>query len=335
MRTRIFLRTILLLLSAALFSSTSTWAQNIDYNTDQYAEYQRVIGIEDSTERADAILTFMAEHKGLSLVQYALKNYGELLEAFRTGNHLDNYIAYSEKLIAARPDDTALAQNLILSMAFSSYQLKKYAAAAEYGEKAYAAVPAENLIVLLANSYQQTKDDTNFRKYGELALKELEPSAQTIELATALRVAAANDQARATRYSQAILQMLSEMEKPANASDADWKNYVSSERSFSRMIIARSQYGAERFSQAIKLFEQIVRSTSNRAFRGEAYYYIGMCHWKQGSLDPAMRAFALGSLLKTPAHGKACEKHLEDLYKSTHNGSTAGLDEYIARIKSE
>ena len=337
MRRQIFLRTILLFVSALLLSSTSIWAQDIDYNTDQYAEYQRVIAIPDLAERAEAILNFMAEHKGLSLVNYSMKYYGELLETFRTGNQFDNYSMYAEKLIAARSDDNALAQNLTLSMAFSAYQGQKYEAAAKYGEKAYAISPAQNLIVLMANSYQQTGDEANFTKYAEMALKEMEPSAQTIEMATALRAAAVKkgDQAGATRYSQMILQSLRVLEKPASVSDGDWKKYIDGERSVSQMIVARSVYGADRFAEAVKQFEQIARTTSNRAFRGEAYYYIGLCYWKQGALDPAMRAFALGSLLNTPGHSKACGKHLEDLYKSTHNGSTAGLDEYIARIKSE
>jgi len=337
MRSKNFLRTILLLVSALLLGSTSIWAQNIDYNIDQYAEYERVIAIEDLVERAEAILTFMAEHKGLSLVDYSLKYYGELLENFRTGNQFDNYLAYAEKLIAARPDDNALAQNLTLSMAFSAYQGQKFDAAAKYGEQAYVISPAQNLIVVLANSYQQTGDEANFTKYAEMALKEMEPSAQTVEFATALRKSAVDkgDQAGATRYSQLILDLLQALKKPASVSDGDWKKYIDGERSISQLIVARSLYGAEKFSEALRQFEQIARSTSNRAFRGEAHYYAGLCHWKQGALDPAMRAFALGSMLNTPGHGKACEKHLEDLYKSTHNGSTAGLDEFLAKIKPE
>lgn len=322
-----------LLLGAVLLAGFPVWAQEMDYNSDQYAEYERVVSIEDPVERAEAILVFMREHKGLSLVNYALKSYGDTLEQFRTGNEFDKYLMYSEKLIEARPEDTQLANNLLQSMTLSAYQIKNFDATIKYGEKAYANNPTPNLAFVLANSYHKKDDKANVTKYGDIALQEMKP-VNTIEIATWLRAYAVNDKdfKKAAGYAEHVLRSLDAMKKPANVPDADWQKYTRGERVVSLLIIGQSLYEGEKYAEAVKQFEKVVKTASDPKFKSESYYYIGLSHWKQGSMDPAMRAFALGAVLKTPGHSEACQKYLEQLYKSTHNGSTAGLDEFIARI---
>ena len=65
----------------------------------------------------------------------------------------------------------------------------------------------------------------------------------------------------------------------------------------------------------------------------EAYYYIGMARWKQNRIDDAMTAFAKGAGQRRAPHARPCREHLETLYKSTHNDSLAGIEEFMSRAK--
>ena len=57
-----------------------------------------------------------------------------------------------------------------------------------------------------------------------------------------------------------------------------------------------------------------------------------MGRWQQNRIDDAMKAFARGSVQRRAPHSKHCRKHLEQLYKSTHNDSLAGIEEFVERV---
>jgi hypothetical protein len=49
-------------------------------------------------------------------------------------------------------------------------------------------------------------------------------------------------------------------------------------------------------------------------------------------IDSAMEAFARGSKMTGTPYAEPCRNELEKLYKATHNGSLAGLEEYLDRF---
>jgi hypothetical protein len=60
-----------------------------------------------------------------------------------------------------------------------------------------------------------------------------------------------------------------------------------------------------------------------------------MSNWKESRLQPAMAAFACGAAQRGSPHAGACDGYLIRLYKSTHNDSTAGLEEFKKRVNGD
>ena len=80
------------------------------------------------------------------------------------------------------------------------------------------------------------------------------------------------------------------------------------------------------YKQALKVYGK------NAGVSAEAYYHIGYAMWKldpQGVEEGAMIAFAKGAQQKGAPHQQPCQKELERLYKVIHNGSLAGIEEFI------
>jgi len=74
----------------------------------------------------------------------------------------------------------------------------------------------------------------------------------------------------------------------------------------------------------------------NNARRVEAIFWTGMSLWNQEQIEAAMEYFAKGCVAqyKDTPYSELCRSELERLYKSTHNGSLAGFDEYLEDINS-
>ena len=57
-----------------------------------------------------------------------------------------------------------------------------------------------------------------------------------------------------------------------------------------------------------------------------------MANWRQQKSDDAMQALAKGSVQRGAPHAEQCRHYLELLYRSTHNDSLAGIDEFVDRV---
>ena len=121
------------------------------------------------------------------------------------------------------------------------------------------------------------------------------------------------------------------MGTPEGVSAADWKKYSNYERAVSYALLGQRAVKAENWGTAISNYQRVVNYSSDKNLKSEAYYFIGRGRWAQNRLDPAMEAFAMGQALKGAANADACRDALERLYKATHNGSLAGLDDFIVR----
>jgi tetratricopeptide (TPR) repeat protein len=314
---------------ALLFAVAS--AQEMDYNQEQYDQYTAAVKTADLAARLDAIMTFVKANPDLSLVQYALVNYVEVMQEFQKQGQLETVLKAGKDLLEIRPDDA----NALYLSSVSAFQLNKFEEAAEYGEKAYAQNPNTGLLYVLAVSNQKLKNDAKFREYAPLVVDNLTADQYLpghLEMASGLRNTYMESNAtKALRYARKILEAIDAMGVPQGVSEQDWKKYTNYERAVSYALLGQQAVKAENWSAAISNYQRVNRYTTDRNLKSEAYYFIGRGRWAQNRLDPAMEAFAMGQSLKGAANADACREYLERLYKATHNGSLAGLEDFIVQ----
>ena len=323
-----------LVLAMSVMASFSLWAlvQEIDYTTEQYEAYNKCPGLTDPDAKQQCILDFIDEHPKLSLVEYAIAEYGQALqEQIQKGQH-EQVVTAGEAMLKYRPNEI----KLITQLCYSAYNSGQYEKAAKYGELAYVSNPAGGFIQILTDAYQKTG---NKQKYSEWALKAidaLEPS-QSFQFVEEIRASAARAEnwGQAARYARKTLDFLSKMERTPNASEAEWNSWVRKQRAISYLLLGRNAYEGQNWARAVVNYQRVIRNARDRNLRGEAHYYIGMSNWKESRLQPAMAAFACGAAQRGSPHAGACDGYLIRLYKSTHNDSTAGLEEFKKRVKGD
>ena len=71
-----------LVLAMSVMASFSLWAlvQEIDYTTEQYLAYNKCANLTDPEAKQKCVLDFIEAHRKLSLVEYAIAEYGRALQ---------------------------------------------------------------------------------------------------------------------------------------------------------------------------------------------------------------------------------------------------------------
>lgn len=322
-----FFKSVCMAAAVTALSVSGVPAQEVDYNEDQYNAYTEAINESDPLAKEQKIIAFVKENPSLSLVTYALNNYVQLMDRYRKEGQSDRVFEAGEKLLELRPDNIG-AQFMT---AEAAYALKKYDKAVEYGEEVYASNPTTGFAYLLAISHQQLGNEGKFIDYGTKVVNETDPAEYTpghFQILTGLRAHYAR-QKRWQEASKFAARILEGFEK-ANIPEG-WDEYIRGEKTVSYASMGQAAYQKDHWSGVISNYQNVLRNARQGDLRAEAYYYIGVAHWKLSRLDPAMEAFARGSGQRGPL-SDACQKYLETLYKSTHNGSLAGLEEFKARV---
>ncbi len=327
MKLRFLLQSALaLLLLAALAPGLA--AQEVDYDEQQYQDYQNAVQEPDLAEREKKIRDFVKANPDLSLVKYAMQSLQQIVGTHYQQKDWAKVVSSAKTWLELDPDATQ-AHGLITEAAF---QLQDFATVAEHGETFYDANPSSQMAYILAIAYQQLGQVGNFQEYAKVTLDSVEPAnyiAGHFQMLVQLRNAAVTDGdwQNAAEYARHLLEGF----EKANLPDS-WNEYISKERPICIGVLGRQAYEIGRWSEAINQYQRLLSSTSDRNLQAEAYYYIGISNWRANKLDPAMESFARGSMFSGAPHRDACDKYLVTLYKSTHNGSTAGLDEYKERV---
>ncbi|MDE2927475.1 MAG: hypothetical protein OXT71_13850 [Acidobacteriota bacterium] len=318
----------LALAMTALVLSPVVGQQQTPYSIQEYQVYKAAIDEPNLGKREDAIIGFMKANPDSKLTEYGLGNYVKLLQAYqKQGNHR-KVVSAGEKLLALNPNEPNALQ-MVTYAAFQSRQLQK---AAQYGEKFYGKMPSAGLAYILALSYG-TKNQAKYISYGEKAVAALKP-AETYQIVAELTniYVTKKQWQKASEYGRKTIRAFSQLKKPQGTSQAEWDKYVKMQTAIAHGAVGRNAAESRNWGGAISSYSRALRNTSERGLRGEAYFYIGMGRWQQNRIDDAMTAFARGSVQRGAPHAKHCRKHLEQLYKSTHNDSLAGIEEFVERV---
>ena len=298
------------------------------YSTQEYAAYETAVNA-DPAKREDAIIKFIETNPRSALVEYAIGNYLQLMQEYQNQGQSRKIFDAGEKLLALKPDDL----NTLHMTAIAAYQLQQFNAAAAYGEKAYGEKPNAGLAFVLASSYGQLKNEDKQLEYGDKACAELAPKdCYQILGALAKIYAGRKEWAKASEYAERTTEGLDAAERPPQTPESEWNKYLNTERATAYTIFGRQAADRNRWNTAISNYAKALKLTKDPALNGEAYYYTGMGQWEQKRMDAAMAAFAKGSVKRGAPHAKHCRRYLETLYKSSHNGSLAGLEEFVERV---
>lgn len=326
------------LLVACLAITSPTLAQEEQqqegpsYTQEEYNAYQAAV-----EEGPSGIVNFLNENPDSELSQYAIGAYLKIIQDRQSaGNHAEAVEA-GEQFLSNIDSDRFDVQFLT---AWSSFHSQQYDKAVKYSEQAYDAAPdqaKQQLDMILMRSNLQLGNQDAAMPYAEKICNNGEPS-QCYDIYPMLmrKYAEAKQWSTAAQWAQKNVEALDTISQPEGVSASEWDEYVTEERSASHAIMGRSAAESDRWSTARQHYQTVLQITprSKGARHAEGYYYIGRALWADKQIDAAMEAFAKGSVIQGAPHAGPCRKNLETLYRSTHNDSLAGLDEFINRVTS-
>lgn len=316
----------LILLGIFVLAGGFSFAQ--DYTIEEYNEYQKAI-----EEGADAIIAFIKAHPESSLKEYAVGAYLQRLQGYIEQGQHEKVVAEGEKFLQEVDPERF---EVFYMVAWSAFYSQQFAKAAEYGEKAYQIKPdAPQLEPILARSYLSTGKTEEAVAFAEKFCTNLEPKECYDLLPVMTRhYAAQKDWEKAAAYARKTIQALDSVETPQGVSDTEWRKFVNEEKAAACAVLGRLAFERKQWSSAEKNYATALKlNPGNKMLAAESHYYIGMARWSMEQIDPAMVAFARCTVLEGTPHSEPCRKQLETLYRATHNGSLAGLDEFLERAQ--
>jgi tetratricopeptide (TPR) repeat protein len=310
----------------ALVWAPALLAQEAQYTQAEYNAYMKAV-----EEGEDSIIEYITANPDSPLTQFAVGAYLKLLQGYVDGGDHAATVTAGEKYLNTVDGEKFEVLYLTTWSAFYSQQYEK---AAKYGEKVYQTNPdAPQLVPILARSFMNSGNVEKSIPFAEKLCADAAPKDCYDLLPALTRHFVEKDDQKAADYASKTIEAFDTVERPQGASEEEWDKYVSGEKSDSHAILGRHEYEGKRYSSAEKNYDQARRlSPENRVRRGESYYYIGMSRWQRDLIDAAMESFARGSKVTGTPFTDPCREKLEQLYKATHNGSLAGLDEYISRV---
>ena len=341
MTLRHLTKVVSLVLAMSVMALFSLWAQEQDADSaaaeeyrSQYTAVQKCAALTKPKPLQKCVLDYLAEagREHTDLFNWAVGEYVRAMTKQIQQSRHEELIVAGEAMLKWRPDE----MNLITQLCYSAFHSGQYAKAIGYCETVYEQNPAPNLFQILLSSYKETGDQAKYVDYSSQAIDVLEPTQAFPYLEELLAAAAQReDWAEAARYARKILDLLSKMERNPSVSEQEWDQWVGKKRAQAHLLLGRDAYEGQDWPSAVVAYQRVIRYSGDKDLRGESYYYIGLSNWKENRLTPAMQAFACGAAQKGSPHAGACDGYLTRLYKSGHNGSTAGIEEFKARANGD
>lgn len=298
------------------------------YNSEEYAAYESAINA-DPAKREDAIVEFMTTNPRSTLVEYAIRSYLQLMQEYENQGQSQKVFSAGEKLLSLKPDNF----NALSMTAYAAYLLQQFEKVTTYAEQAYAQEPNARIASILAMSHLQLHNDEKVIEYGDKACAEVAPKdCYEIMRGLANIYARRKNWTEAAPYAEKTIEGLDAAQKPPQASESQWAEYMNKEKATAYTILGREAAERKNWTTAIAHYSKVLTLSDDPVVKGEAYFYTGRGRWEQQQMDPAMEAFAKGSVQRGAPHAKNCRQYLETLYKAGHNDSLAGIEEFVERV---
>jgi tetratricopeptide (TPR) repeat protein len=113
-------------------------------------------------------------------------------------------------------------------------------------------------------------------------------------------------------------------------SQTDWVKRAKSVEQSCDDIIGTNYREQKKWEESIQAYE---KAEKVQLYDG-GYYYIGFVQWQQGDVESAWASFAKAEYLDGELKAQAT-KHLEELYKSQHNGNLTGIEKVRNKARIE
>jgi tetratricopeptide (TPR) repeat protein len=312
-------------------------------------QYEAIKKETDAQKKADALLGFIKERPISRLLLYAANDYMESVKPLIAKNDSAKAISMIEALLAVLPTektvadeqipvgaDEFLAQHLKPTQAMLQqallqvyYQANNMPKAAEAAEKLYAMNPNKALLPALADIYLKMQNLDKYLEIGQKMLTEF-PMEEPQGYDTAIKMAQVyiqkQDVASATGLLTKVMDVYGD-KVPPNVQEPQWN----ATRAFAYGVLASGIYATKDYAKAQGLYEKVAKFDPKRE---DAYYYIGMCKWQSKDPEGAIDSFAKCVVLNGQLAARA-KQYLEDLYKARHNNTLDGIEEVMAKAKTE
>ncbi len=321
------------ILSALIVGSLSSpvlgQKKKVSYSIKEYQVYNAAVSLKDPTKRENAILGYLKTKPNAELYKYALNNYLAMIQANQKKGDSRRVLSAGEKLLKVEPNN----MNTLGASLDAAYRLQQHKKVIAYGEKFYATKPSAPVAFALAQAFLATNQNAKLLIYAPKACSQLKPKDTYALLAKLTSIHVEQKKwGEASKYGKQTLEGFKTAKKGASTPQGEWDKYVKRQRAIAHAAMARNAAERRNWGAAISNYNQALRADTWAGLRGEAFYYIGMGRWRQGQIDAAMKAFGRGSKQRSAPHAKPCRKFLEELYKSTHNDSLAGIEEFVAQL---
>jgi tetratricopeptide (TPR) repeat protein len=312
-----------------------------------FAQYETIKKEPDVQKRADLLLAFIKEHPISRILLYATTDYMECVKPQIQQKDWAKAISMEEAIMALIPtEDSVKAANipvgteaflkeqltptrkeLLQSLTGLYYQSGNFPKAAENAEKAYALSQDKSMLQLLAVVYLKLQ---NFDKYLSYAQKVISEFPMDQSYSTAIQMAQVYIQKQDLNSAIDLLSKVMDVygdKVPPGVQEAQWN----ATRAFAYGVIATGVYTKKDYPKAMELYDKVAKFDPKR---DDAYYFIGMCKWQSKDQEGAIDSFAKAVVLNKTYAARA-QQYLQDLYKAQHPDATGGLDQVLAKAKTE
>lgn len=300
-----------------------------DYTREEYNEYQKAV-----SDGPDAILAFVESHPDSALNQYATGAYLKAMQEALNQGENQAVIEAGEKYMESLDPER---YEVLLLTTYASYNAKDYQRTVKYGEKTYEAKPNPELAMIMAESYLSLDDIENMVPWTDKACAEgaggNQGTCASMFSYIASLYAQDKEWGKSTEYGRKVIDSLEGKAKPEQLTQANVDQMLSDAYSF----IGRSAADRKDWGSVKPNYDKSVEyAPENIDRKAEALFWTGMALWNQEQVESAMEYFARGCAAEyaETSYSELCRNELERLYKSTHNGSLAGIEEYLSDINS-
>lgn len=319
-------KTLLSILFVACLVITPKMVRAQDYTEEEYKTFQDIQAEKDDAKKVDMIVKFLQEKPKNGLRPNLISECQKVIADLGEAKKWPQVIAQGEKFLGVAPNDTLTITYMARAYEATS-NTKGFAA---FGEKVYALKPSGDLAMAIARAYQKLGNDAKYMQWRE---KVLASDPDNIEILSDMtqKYAASQNNAQAMKYARMCLKALPTAKKPADIDEQSWKNTVNGAYAIAYGVVGANAYQTNNYAEAIKNLDSAVKYYKRNE---TAYYFLGMSYWRQNKLDAAMLNFAKAYLIKGTT-AKAAKQYLDQLWKSSHRNSLAGVEKVVERAQQD